>query len=1282
MKVSKIKGKKLTATLLIAVFILSTLTIAIPVSAVGITWYVDDTGPNDPGSGTEADPFRAILSAITAAAEDDTILVAAGTYDEDVTIDKSLTLLSVEGKDNTIINGQLGGWAAALGVADGVSNVVIGDTGQGFTINAEGVAAIYLIGSGIGNQGITIRDNKLVAATGTASKSALLTGGLQSDHTITGNTFQGDSSQLVYVNGQVSLGKPSTSVDFIGNTFAGTATGPALGQEATDSEISGNTFATVNGWSLELWAAGNTIIGNDFTADQPAGGLYVKDSTGTYDIATILSDNVFLRAVTVDHPSSSLLPNIWSNIQDALDATTTGDTVQVYPGTYEEILSIGKSLTLQADSSTVLLGTIDVQDYADDTTIDGFTIQPTSEDAVHVRTAGNVAVTGCTIVGQGPTGGVDGIVYTHGSPADAGSVIGNTITDCELGIYLDHDGLLDFTVTGNALEGCRKAIGLGTLSGAIIDDNTITGSTQIGIELCHGAAIEHNTLLNNNIGICLLGAVDGTNIGSEADGADANTINGSTEYDIHASGATGPVDIWEDNVYDTILLENSNLIYVHVTLGEPADVTVTGDGSVDAPDADTTVGYTGADGCTVTVEDIDEDEVEEATFSAVGDYVDVKIKEGDIVKELEIRVYYTDADIVGLVEANLRMYWYEDPNWRACSDTGVDTVNDYIWAKIRTDTSPSLSQMTGTPFGPGDSMTLDSEYYKKFDEITVDAGHGSANTDPIRIDTMEVYAKSTTDTKGITVELAETGVDTGIFTGSFLTTDEIPPPVGYLVVSEGDTVVVSHDGVEVTATIDEKAPVFDAETPVSGEDYYSNTDTIELVANLDEAGYIVTADFSSIDSECTGDKTFTDNGGSTYSITYTIDEENTRIDGEYTITVTAEDVAGNIATYDFIATLDNTEPSVTDAVADPSLIQPEIPTDITFTATVSDSGSDVASVTIDLTEIGGEVEEMDGEGSGPYTYTCEDVEVDTDGDYDLPITAIDNIGNTNTESIILHVVADTEGPTDVSFTEVESICGGLIVKGLSAEDILTEVKEFKIYVDEDELDIITVGALDSTTWTDGLYKGTFVLDLSGYVDTTVEVTVVAYDNADNPSDPVTLYAGKVPKGEWYAVELYEGWNLVSLPLIPDSSATGDILSLILDQGASGVVFSYGYDQYTDTWITNPTEMPDGYGYWLYAKDYDVMIVEGIQTPPAPSLPATYEFTKGWVLAGYKQIAAHEVNEYLGSLEAGSYFGTVYAWNAEIPNWYTFSGEQELSPGMGFWIWMHSDQSLITPLEVL
>jgi len=92
-----------------------------------------------------------------------------------------------------------------------------------------------------------------------------------------------------------------------------------------------------------------------------------------------------------------------------------------------------------------------------------------------------------------------------------------------------------------------------------------------------------------------------------------------------------------------------------------------------------------------------------------GKYIDVHIDDSSGVSEIEIRLYYTDAEIMGLDEATLSMRWWDGTSWVVCSDSGVNTTNivgppaysGYVWAKIRGDTTPTLAQLTGSIFGGG-----------------------------------------------------------------------------------------------------------------------------------------------------------------------------------------------------------------------------------------------------------------------------------------------------------------------------------------------------------------------------------------------------------------------------------------------------------------------------------------------------------------------------------------------------------------------------------------------------
>ncbi|GAI31781.1 unnamed protein product, partial [marine sediment metagenome] len=147
--------------------------------------------------------------------------------------------------------------------------------------------------------------------------------------------------------------------------------------------------------------------------------------------------------------------------------------------------------------------------------------------------------------------------------------------------------------------------------------------------------------------------------------------------------------------------------------GEPVAATsenVSDSGIVDAKDnAGTTVDYNCKDGKSTTVTIVKYPGVPEntgtPTFSSAGLYVDVYVPDPTALENITIMVYYEDADIsdLGLVESELRIYYWDNLAlaWLPCSDSGVNTVNNYIWATLTEDTKPPLSYLLGGPFGGG-----------------------------------------------------------------------------------------------------------------------------------------------------------------------------------------------------------------------------------------------------------------------------------------------------------------------------------------------------------------------------------------------------------------------------------------------------------------------------------------------------------------------------------------------------------------------------------------------------
>ena len=111
------------------------------------TWHVATTGSDVSGSGTLASPLATIQTGVNAATEGDTVLVASGTYVENLNINKNIILSSTSGPENTIIDGNQNGRVIKLdgSVSSDIDMKIIGFSIQnGNTSEHQGGGGIYL----------------------------------------------------------------------------------------------------------------------------------------------------------------------------------------------------------------------------------------------------------------------------------------------------------------------------------------------------------------------------------------------------------------------------------------------------------------------------------------------------------------------------------------------------------------------------------------------------------------------------------------------------------------------------------------------------------------------------------------------------------------------------------------------------------------------------------------------------------------------------------------------------------------------------------------------------------------------------------------------------------------------------------------------------------------------------------------------------------------------------------------------------------------------------------
>ena len=169
-------------------------------------------------------------------------------------------------------------------------------------------------------------------------------------------------------------------------------------------------------------------------------------------------------------------------------------------------------------------------------------------------------------------------------------------------------------------------------------------------------------------------------------------------------------------------------------------------------------------------------------------------------------------------------------------------------------------------------------------------------------------------------------------------------------------------------------------------------------------------------------------------------------------------------------------------------------------------------------------------------------------------------------------------------------------------------------------------------------------------------------------------AGTFLLRSWVAITLRSGWNLISLPIVPNSTS---IASLLRAQIASKEVVSvWTYSASSKSWRvfipgkpSTLTTMIDGNGYWIYMKTSDTLYVDGYVIQPG-STPPTYQLNASWNLVGFKSeplVTGETVGQYLLSISGKYDSHSVWVYDNANPSWVRAGSSYMLEPGQAMWI---------------
>jgi len=566
---------------------------------------------------------------------------------------------------------------------------------------------------------------------------------------------------------------------------------------------------------------------------------------------------------------------------------------------------------------------------------------------------------------------------------------------------------------------------------------------------------------------------------------------------------------------------------------------------------------------------------------------------------------------------------------------------------------------------PLEPIVLNKKYYRTGETVVVTVVDIYENKRPLVTDTIKVEAASNYPDI-ITVTLTETGIATGVFVGKFTVVAEAPG-ANDLLVKDGSTITVSYESLPYTATIDAKKPTIDIVSPT--KDKVISTDTPVIKANLADTGSgiasatmkldgvlvkVVEAEVSTIAYEVPS-----------YPVNLKLSE------GPHTVEVVAYDKVGNsdIKTWSF--TVDLTRPTVSVAVnPDPAKVGA-----VTFTLTFNEDMDITAPLTV---KFGKESPYITNEVSitsyalRKWVGTFAVIGTTVNGLNTISISgATDEAGNVMVIDTSKTFTIDTVAPIKPSVLTATATKVSVKLTWTASTDAGTGVKEYNIY--RADTPIATV-----------LHPTLTYTDYGPLSEPTYTYKVEAVDYVGNKADAATVSVAFVPGDVIaYPVELVKGWNLISLPMIPQDSSIEVVLSDVLEN----VNVVYGYE--AGTWLTYLTSAPefatltdieDGKGYWVKMTAADTLIVYGTEQPLPPDTPRVYNVYNGWNLIGFKSIDKMNVEDYLTTIPATlTGHMVIYEWSATSQGYKLLCAgppDKQFSPSNGYWLYLIGDAVIV------
>lgn len=403
---------------------------------------------------------------------------------------------------------------------------------------------------------------------------------------------------------------------------------------------------------------------------------------------------------------------------------------------------------------------------------------------------------------------------------------------------------------------------------------------------------------------------------------------------------------------------------------------------------------------------------------------------------------------------------------------------------------------------------------------------------------------------------------------------------------------------------------------------------------------------------------------------------------DYQVCVVVSDLAGNTAE-DCNSPITIWGTDATAPTVDLASIASPNKGDIVLSAAAADPESGIQKVEFFYKKVGDPAYTLIySDISAPYTATWNSAGVN--GEVLFKAVATNGVG-TVAEEIFGPVLIDNTLPVVGDVSPAAGNLAGSVIFSAPVTDvpsgIASVVFEYGLEV-EGEWVFAPIGAGTYNAGT-GKYDSP-AWDTTAFADgTEVQIKVIASDHAGNQAIRTTGEYTINNAPPEYTFNLVAGWNLISLPLIPDDPAIETFLSELIANESVIQVVAWPYDlaegkiiekRWNGANLQDVTEMVDGVGYWVEMSKPDVLTFTGDYLPEPPAAPPSYIVYSGWNLIGFLSMDNVEAEVYLGEAGVGN-MRAMYDFNESTGYYEQITLDDPLNPGNGYWLAVSVDATI-------